>query len=398
MKRGAWHQCGDRSQKLVLEQLEAGHGVGVILSPRDLTRSRAIEYAAQYRELGAPVLFDSQFYVPDFSNDNLETYGLSKFRASMGALGQIGDGGLNELTKELETLGRELGVSAIVAPAAMYEAGRADIAALNMRLFDAAKRAGNGLGVPTLATVTLAQSATNGDSTVRAAVEAATSMAADGWYYAFEFKEERIPSSRDAVRRCCDAGLSLALTGRPILHAYAGPMCLLSYGFGATGVGIGHSQNLWRFTRQRWEPVVRQGGGGDAPARFFSKELWGTLVYPDETQLMSAALRAQILTPTAFCAPVVATPPTAWPRWDAGKHLVCSLAEVSAELVEDATARVSAQRASQRLEGAVALYGQIRDGGVQVKDGADAYQLNWRLALGDVLSDRATDYEYLELL
>ena len=41
MNRGAWHQCGDRSQRLVIEQLEAGRGVGVILSPRDLTRDRA---------------------------------------------------------------------------------------------------------------------------------------------------------------------------------------------------------------------------------------------------------------------------------------------------------------------------------------------------------------------
>ena len=29
-----------------------------------------------------------------------------------------------------------------------------------------------------------------------------------------------------------------------MLHAYAGPMGLLSFGFGATGVAIGHSQNL----------------------------------------------------------------------------------------------------------------------------------------------------------
>ena len=49
MKRGAWHQCGDRSQKLVVEQLTAGHGVGVILSPRDLS-DMAVKYAAQYIE------------------------------------------------------------------------------------------------------------------------------------------------------------------------------------------------------------------------------------------------------------------------------------------------------------------------------------------------------------
>ena len=96
-------------------------------------------------------------------------------------------------------------------------------------------------------------------------------------------KTSALPSVRETVRRCCVAGLTLACTGKPVLHAYAGPMGLLSFGFGATGVAIGHSQNLWKFTRDRWMPAASQGGGGDAPARFFSKALWGTIIYPDET-------------------------------------------------------------------------------------------------------------------
>ena len=398
MKRGAWHQCGDRSQKLVVEQLTAGHGVGVILSPRDLTRDMAVKYAAQYIDLGAAVLIDPQFYVPDFSNDYLDTYGLTTFRTSLSSLRQITDAELSDLAGELETLGSALRVSGMIAPAAMYEAGRTDIVELNARLFGAAKRAGDVLGVPTFASVTLAQSVTNSDSTVAAAVDAATAINADGWYYAFEFREERIPSARDAVQRCCDAGLSLAMTGRPVLHAYAGPMCLLSYGFGATAVGVGHSQNLWKFTRQRWEPPSGQGGGGDAPPRFFSKALWGTVVYPDETHTMNTKLRAQVLTPTSFCEPVMATPSTTWPRWEAGKHLVCTLAETSDELAAFATARKSAQFAGERLADAVALYGAIRQTGIQLKDSADAYQKNWRLAIGDVLRKRASDFDYLELM
>lgn len=398
MNRGAWHQCGDKSQKLVVEQLEAGHGAGVILSPRDLTRDKAVDYAAQYAALHAPVLIDPQFYVPDFTNDNLDTYGLSAFRTSLATLGQITDDELSALSAELETLGAELGVWGVIAPAAMYEAGQPDVDELNARLFAAARNAGDALGVPTLASVTLARSVTSSNATVGAAIDAATALTADGWYYAFEFEEERIPSSREAVRRCCDAGLSLALTGKPVLHAYAGPMGLLSYGFGAAATGIGHSQNLWKFTRQRWETPTGQGGGGDAPARFFSRALWGTLVYPDETQQLSSVLRSQVLTPTSFCDAVVATPPTAWSRWEAGKHLVCALSERYAELAALSTARLSAAAAVQRLSDAVALYGQIRSSGVQPKDNSDAYQENWRLALADVLSIRAADYEFLELL
>ena len=113
--------------------------------------------------------------------------------------------------------------------------------------------------------------------------------------------------------------MTLACTGRPVLHAYAGPLGLLSFGFGASAVGIGHSQNLWKFTRVRWQPTVAQGGGGDAPPRFFSTALWGTIIYPDETIQLSVNLRTQILTQSPFSAPVASN--VEWTRWDSGKHL-----------------------------------------------------------------------------
>jgi hypothetical protein len=52
-------------------------------------------------------------------------------------------------------------------------------------------------------------------------------------------------------------------------------MGLLSFGLGATGAAIGHSQNLWKFTPDRWMPAASRGGGGDAPARFFSNAFGG---------------------------------------------------------------------------------------------------------------------------
>ena len=75
-----------------------------------------------------------------------------------------------------------------------------------------------------------------------------------------------------------------------------------------------------------------------------------------------------------------------------------ALAETSTELAALATARASADAARQRLAGAVALYGQIRQIGLQLKDSSDVYQENWRLAISDVLSNRSADYDYLELI
>ena len=67
MKPGIWHQFGDKSQKLVLEQLEHGNGAGIILGVRDVSFDRARGYADQYKGLGAELLLDLQFINPHSS-------------------------------------------------------------------------------------------------------------------------------------------------------------------------------------------------------------------------------------------------------------------------------------------------------------------------------------------
>jgi hypothetical protein len=133
MKRGAWHQFGDRSPKLALEQLNSGSGVGVILSPRDLSFSGTVSYASKYRELGAEVLFDQQFYVPQFSNVKLDSYPTSKHRKAASQLGKLSDQELAALSVALEEVNRAVEANAVVAPALVYQAGRPEIVALNGR-------------------------------------------------------------------------------------------------------------------------------------------------------------------------------------------------------------------------------------------------------------------------
>jgi len=397
MRRGAWHQCGDRSQLLVAEQLEQGAGVGVILSPRDLARPKALEYAARYRALGAETLLDHQFYVPDFTNPKLNTYAISALRAGISTLNRVSDADLVEFENQLRIDNQELGATAVLAPAVVYEAGRMDIMQLNSRLFGAAKRVADQLRVPTYATIVLGRSVTASDVTMASVLSNATALNSDGWYFAFEFEEERLPSSRDSVQRCCSAGLTLACTGKPVLHAYAGPLGLLSFGFGATGIGLGHNQKLWRFTRDHWQsPAGGQGGGGDAPPRFFSSALWGTIIYPDETVQLDAQLRAQVLTPSPFC--TAALTGRAWPRWDSGKHLVNVLASTFAQMAAVQNPRANAQAAIDRLSGAVTIHARIEQAGLFLADSTNVYQDNWRLAMQDVLNGRSGDYDYLDLL
>jgi hypothetical protein len=398
MRRGVWHQCGDRSQKLVEEQLEQGLGVGVIVSPRDLARDNAVEYTRRYKALGAEVLIDQQFYNPSYTNDKLGSYPLNDYRVGMTRLHQLTDFELADVAERLYQDSVDFGVDAVLAPAVLYEAGRADLVTLNAKLFRAAKTAGERLGKPTYATVVFGRSLTSSDQALYPVLGQASGLEADGWYYGFEFEAERIPSSPDAVFRACRAGLTLAGTGKPVLHGYAGPMALLSLGFGSTGAAVGHSQNLWRFTPERWQPPSGQGGGGDAPARFFSGTLWGTIVHPDELAQLPQDLRQRILTRSPFSGMAASDPPPDWSRWDANKHLlhvICSTVQV---ISAAPLARENAQAAITMLRAALDLHAEIAATGLELSDDSNAYQGNWLVAIERLLLQHGSDYNFLELL
>ncbi len=399
MRRGPWHQFGNRSQKFAIAQLQQGAGVGVIISPRDLPMDHAIEYAQRYHELGAHVLIDPQFYVPSFSNTEMETYPTNLTRTTISQTHQITNPLLAVLVNALHAVNSSLSADGLIAPALIYEAGRPDIMQLNGRLFSAAKQVGDALGIPTYATVIIGNSAVASDQTIGKILSHATSLNCDGFYYGFEFSSERIPSSREIVLRCCTGGLTLACTGLPVLHAFAGPMALLSLGFGAKGSAIGHFKNLWRFTRSRWGPTPDQGGGGDAPPRFFSSNLWGTIIYPDEVVQLTSTLQNQVLTHSPFSSLVSSNQSFAgWKNWDAGKHLVYTICSVVSTIAANSDPRTNANNAITILQGAVTLHQNIATAGLSLRDNTNAYQRNWQLAMNDLLTNHSRDFDYLALL
>lgn len=396
MKRGAWHQFGDKSQKLALEQLQDGVGVGVIISVRDLKWNGALAYAKRYKELGADVLIDQQFYKPDFTNRNLESYSIIQYRRAISQLTQISDIDEVNIANELRNYHIELQADGLIAPAIMYEAGRPDIIELNKRLFLISKEIGDEIGIPTYATVMLGRSVTSSNQTINRTLSEVTALNSDGWYFGFEFNDERIPSSYEMILRCGVATLNLACTGKPVMFAFAGPMSLLSLGFGATGAGIGHSQNMWHFNRRPLEQTGG-GGGGDAPARFFSRSLWGTIVYPDETSRLSPNLRERVLYQSEYSEATETD--LDWSRWDSNKHIVNVICNTVNEIANQSTnARENAQSAIEVLDNAIQLYQEIANENVPLKDTSNAYQENWKLAMENLLANNSTDYDLLDLL
>jgi hypothetical protein len=266
--------------------------------------------------------------------------------------------------------------------------------ALNSKLFRAAKKAGNAIGVPTYGTVAISQTLSNMEL-VEKALSGATAEEADGWYSTFEFKEERLPTDVDDVFRFANASLTLACTGAPVLHAFAGPLSILSFGSGATGTAVSFWQNLWGFNRERWkESADQQGGGGNAPPRYFSAPLWGTIVYPDETLLVDRELRREIMQATSFSGPTERD--LAWDKWESYRHLLLCVASNVTDIASAATAKAAMEMAVARLERAVALHRTI-ERKVALRDNTSKYQPVWLEVARKMLAEKMQDYEYFEM-
>ena len=399
MLRGPWHQCGDRSQRIVEAFLGMGLGVGVVISPHDLTYANATLYSRRYVSQGAHVLFDPQFFSTLFSNKKLDTYPINSIRTSIPQTNQISDQSLARLIIALNEINSRLGTAGVISPALAYEAGRPDIISLNERLFTASKQVGDALGIPTYATVIIGKSATSSSSTIDSVLSAATSLGSDGWYFGYEFANEGICGAYDEVLRFCISGLKLACTGLPVFHAFAGPMALLSLGFGATGVGIGHFQNLWQFTRSRWVNATGTGGGGNAPPRFFSGSLWGRIIYPDDVVRLQQPVLNQVLTHTPFSGNVSASSPNlTWSLWDANKHLLHVIFSQVATLLATPDAGNIANRIVSHLSGAIQLRRSIIAQGIALTDPTNSCQVNWQRAMQDLTTQCHDSYEYLRQL
>ncbi len=397
VRPGVWHQFGNRSQKLSREQLEAGIGVGTIVSPRDLSPEGAAKYAEQYRDLGAHVVLDPQFHSVEHSVGQLDKWSFDAVRQSVTAGQDLRADQVDRLATQLADVNARLGSAAVIAPSLVYQPGHPEVAALNEQLFRAARIAGDSLDKPVLGTIVVGQAALATDAAFTRLLSSATARAADGWYYAAEFGPDRIPSDPDRLLRALKGCLKLTAAGKPVLFGFAGPTALLAVAAGAAGVGIGHAQNLWRF-EDRLAPREGSGGGGNAPSRLFSRKLWSTIVYPDEVVLLPEHISTELVEESPFAAPLGVRPPVPpLSRWDAGKHLVWVIGDELQRQFEVRGARARAASIAATLGEALRLAQEIANAGVPIKDNTLAHQLPWKRVLDRLLEEGEPEFDVLEL-
>jgi len=142
--------------------------------------------------------------------------------------------------------------------------------------------------------------------------------------------------------------------------------------------------------------MTGQGGGGDAPPRYFSPPLWGTIVHPDETLQLSAVLQSQVMHHSPYSQNVAMG--ITWSRWEANKHLVHAIASATDALAQMIDARKAMMATVAALINANALHSKIKAAGVQLRDNTDTYQSPWAAAGTRLLAQNTNDYDWLELL
>ncbi len=400
MRSGLWHQLGDRGQKIALEQLQSGNGVGVILSPRDLSKPKAVEYSSKYREAGSEVIFDPQLYVPHSRVGKQATYEeLIDFRVSASRLAEHSPSEFKTLSKVLRKIGRQFSCTAIMAPAIAMQAGQPEDLRVNLSMLDSARDAADRLDIPVFATIPIGESLVLSETELSDVLSVFTSKSVDGWILMMDLGSDGLCRNPRHLAALCRSVLRLAQTGTNVMHGCAGPHCLLSLACGARGVGIAHSKNMWRLPLSRFE-VAEGGGGGAAPIRVFSTALWSTFVFPDEFVRLPKKLRRRVFEPSDW---LKINPgadeyiPAKYSQWDANKHLIHALGETVSELLELGTARRVLPRVKEIVHEAASLHdivGQFYD----PKDAAAEHHHAWLAVLNSVWMQQRADFDYLAML
>lgn len=393
MRKGLWHQCGHQSQNIVSDQLAHKNGVGAIISVVNVSRRRAGEIASAYRNAGADILIDLQVYNPGFGNAKLDEYGLAAARQSTGALSALSPRDRKTLSREIRALNSEVGASAVLAPATIYQPERLDIVDINEQLFEAGKSAADALGLPVYATVVLGEGFLKAPDLAESALSRATALAADGWYFAIENNTDPLPRDEDFVWLFVNSILSLACTGLPVLGAFSGPAALLAISAGATGVGVGHWKNLWQFNSGRFEISDKNGGAAPAP-RYFSSILWSTIVLPDETANLGDALWNKIKVDSPY-APRSASDGL-WTLRHSHNHLLSVLGQQIERRMRAPSLRSLARQSVSDLLEASRTHAQIEKKLGIVRDSSNLHQHVWAGALTRLLSQREGDFAFID--
>jgi hypothetical protein len=300
------------------------------------------------------------------------------------------------LTKALEQINRDLQSVAVIAPAVSIEASQPKTLDVNEMLFQIAKKAGDTLGVPTLASVPIGSTASASAIEVRDIVQRVTTWKAGGWYLLFGFQGNPVPNDLGRLNLWVRVSLDLAATGKPLLQGYQGLLSAVSVGLGSHGVALGQFKTLWHFDPDHWNGLPPTGRS-NGPAKFFSVPLWHYLKFPDDFVRLPSPQGDPFLTPSPWSTiPQNRQTASKWREADARRHFMYVTTLWIDGVMALPTARARAIYAKKYLDYAVANWAYL--GGLRYPTTSSVPLADWSALLDWALTTCSTDYDWLDLL
>lgn len=396
--RGAWHQLGYQSAATARDVFpkSGGGGVGAILSPKDEGWSGCQSDAAQFRRHGKSVMWDPQFFRLDFQNGYSADYLTNPYRVSLHRNGGLAVTDQSGLARALEITNRDLQTAAVIAPAVCVEASNSRSMDINELLFMLAKQAGDALGIPTLASIPIAASASASEAEIHTIIRRVTSWNAGGWYLLYDFDGNAVPSEFTRLQLWARTCLDLAATGKPLILGYQGLLSVVSVGLGAHGIALGQFQTLWHFDPNHWAGTT-PGPIRRASTKFFSVPLWHPLRFPDDFPTLPSPQADPFLTPSPWSQiPQARQVAARWGDADARRHFMYTTTQWIDAAMALPTPRERAIHAKEHLDQAMAHWVTLSR--LRYQTPHSLPHAEWSALLGWALTNRAQDYDWLDLL
>ena len=232
--------------RALLQQYAAGRDAGVILWPRTLEQEQVERHAREIHAIGASVLFDTCFYVPNterarilnFPYWNDVTFETGAFTGATGA---------EFCRRVIDYQVNILNVTDVLLPGRYTNVRNEEWLAMHRLFADTA--ADMGLNRPVYATVALGPDVLRDAASINAILDEVTSYPVQGIYFLYRTpNDEYLSTDEGFLVNLMIAFLSLTLAGKEVIVGYASQQDLLFAAAGVQTIASGNYRNVRSFS------------------------------------------------------------------------------------------------------------------------------------------------------
>ena len=241
---------------LDLEMTTEHPGIGVIMSPRNYTRTQIEQHARALHSIKAPVLFDPQFYQPRTERENILNYPYWE-GLTFGTVDFASTGAATLCKKVIEYQVGVLDVDEVILPGRYTNALTEEW--LETQHVFAQTSAGMSLDRPVYATLALGPDIVSNREVFDKLLNEVVTYAVDGLYVILRRPNDGFLVTDDVyLYNLLDGFLSLNLSGKKVILGYANQQSLVFAGAGVSGLASGNFRNVRSFNPQMFDVVETQ--------------------------------------------------------------------------------------------------------------------------------------------